>query len=166
MADNRTGKIYCGDQTNLPGSYNRFGTRYECLQCGFGAAMNKYKWEPASREPRGPRREQQGCFREMNNPRGNVKGNQFRGSSPSQPHQVPGSYTKLYGRERKVGLACTILLWLLLCTALFLGLYLGKPGLIMVTDNNKERKISWGRFSAVYIPSVIVLALLCFHVTK
>ena len=62
MAD---AKIYCGDMSNLPGGqgYSRFGTRNECLKCGFGAAMYKYRWEPADNQPRPPPRSRRGCLR-------------------------------------------------------------------------------------------------------
>ncbi len=56
-------KIYCGADTVLPAEYDRHGTRSECLKCGFGAAMMKYKWMPASNSPKPPPRRMKGCFR-------------------------------------------------------------------------------------------------------
>lgn len=32
-------RIYCGNQDVLPPGYTRFGTRYECLRKGYGAAL-------------------------------------------------------------------------------------------------------------------------------
>ena len=43
-------RIYCGDNDRVPAGYGRPGTRQECLRCGFGAAMMKYKWAKASRD--------------------------------------------------------------------------------------------------------------------
>lgn len=49
-------RIYCGTK-RLPSGYGRYGTRYECLQCGYGSAMSKYSGRPKKRgRPRG-------CFR-------------------------------------------------------------------------------------------------------
>ncbi len=55
-------KIYCGNK-GLPSGYGRYGTRNECLKCGYGAAMMQYKWSPSSRDARPPRRSKKGCYR-------------------------------------------------------------------------------------------------------
>jgi len=65
MANNQV-KIYCGTKSTLPDGYGRFGTRYECMQCGFGSALMQYKWAPASNDPRPPAREKRGCYRPRN----------------------------------------------------------------------------------------------------
>ena len=49
-------RIYCGTK-RLPSGYGRYGTRYECLQCGYGSAMSKYSGRPKKRG------RPQGCFR-------------------------------------------------------------------------------------------------------
>ena len=65
MANNQV-KIYCGTKSTLPDGYGRFGTRYECMQCGFGSALMQYKWAPASNDPRPPARKKRGCYRPRN----------------------------------------------------------------------------------------------------
>ena len=65
MANNQV-KIYCGTKSILPDGYGRFGTRYECMQCGFGSALMQYKWAPASNDPRPPARKKRGCYRPRN----------------------------------------------------------------------------------------------------
>ena len=56
-------KIYCGTSRNLPAGYGRFGTRYECMQCGYGSATMRYKWAPASNSPKPPNKARKGCYR-------------------------------------------------------------------------------------------------------
>ena len=56
-------KIYCGTSNNVPTGYGRFGNRFECMRCGFGAAMMQYKWAPASGDARPPPRARKGCYR-------------------------------------------------------------------------------------------------------
>ena len=62
-------KIYCGSKSALPSGYGRFGTRYECMQCGYGSAMMQYKWSPASTSPKPPNRNRKGCYRPRRSPR-------------------------------------------------------------------------------------------------
>ena len=40
---------YCGKKINLPAGYPRFGTRYECLQTGFGVATALCHQNPNAR---------------------------------------------------------------------------------------------------------------------
>lgn len=40
---------YCGKGMNLPAGYPRFGTRYECLQTGFGVATAMCHQNPNAR---------------------------------------------------------------------------------------------------------------------
>ena len=75
-----TSKIYCGDSSILPISHDRFGSRNECLKCGFGASMFKYRWAPADTGPKPPPRAREGCLRPRLNKKGKVMGNQFGGS--------------------------------------------------------------------------------------
>jgi hypothetical protein len=58
-------KIYCGKKTLVPQGYGRAGTPFECMRCGFGAAMRKYKWSDADLSPQPPDRPlgQEGCRR-------------------------------------------------------------------------------------------------------
>lgn len=50
-------RIYCGKSRRLPNGYGRYGTRYECLQCGYGSAMSKYTKRKRNRN------RPEGCFR-------------------------------------------------------------------------------------------------------
>lgn len=60
-------KIYCGKSSRIPPTYGRRGTPYECMKCGFGSAMMKYKWSQASTDARFPPRPpgQDGCRRSI-----------------------------------------------------------------------------------------------------
>jgi len=40
-------RIYCGKSNQVPQGYGRIGTPFECMRCGFGAAMRKYRWTDA-----------------------------------------------------------------------------------------------------------------------
>ena len=106
-------KIYCGDKPNLPvgQDYDRFGSRKECLTCGFGAAMYKYRWEPADVEPRSPPRARRGCLRPNIHARGHVQGNQFIApgrreiASPPPPpssHSMTPSETSMAAQRSSV----------------------------------------------------------------
>ena len=37
--------LYCGDYNKLPNSYERFGSKRECLQKGVGVGKNMSKFE-------------------------------------------------------------------------------------------------------------------------
>ena len=60
---NNLDRIYCGSKHDVPDEYDRMGTRNECLKCGFGAGMLKYKWKNPSLSPRPPPRNRRGCYR-------------------------------------------------------------------------------------------------------
>ena len=66
---NQQVKIYCGTSGNLPAGYGRFGTRFECMRCGYGSAMMKYKWAPVSGDAKPPARARKGCYRARKSPR-------------------------------------------------------------------------------------------------
>ena len=142
-------RIYCGDLKNLPQTYNRFGSRWECMQCGFGAAMMKYKWKPASKDPKYPARNKKGCLRDKNHRKGIVKGNQFGKVSGSD--MSPEESHKEY-------VVCYIIIWIVYCISLFYILYVKKPD--CVTDNSKDKNIIWSKFMLFYIPSVLFFTAL------
>ena len=82
---NQQVKIYCGTSDNLPDGYGRFGTRFECMRCGYGSAMMKYKWDPVSGDAKPPARARKGCYRSRNprkSPRKKSKGKKKRKRSP------------------------------------------------------------------------------------
>ena len=82
---NQQVKIYCGTSDNLPDGYGRFGTRFECMRCGYGSAMMKYKWAPVSGDAKPPARARKGCYRARNprkSPRKKSKGKKKRKRSP------------------------------------------------------------------------------------
>ena len=150
----RASRIYCGDGSNLPRDYNRFGSRYECMQCGFGAAMTKYKWQPASGHKKLPERKKKGCLRPAQHKKGSVQGNQFnklRGMSPEQ-----GDVRVQKGKY--------IVIWTVISIALFAILYFTKPDFITKTDDNKVKHIVWEKFAALYIPVVILLAVIMIFI--
>lgn len=142
-------KIYCGDRSDLPGNqnYTRFGTRNECLKCGFGAAMYKYRWAAPDNIPRPPLRARQGCLRSERHDRGDVRGNQFIGGrrDPGRP----------YLRER-TKLIVTISVWLLICIATFVLLYMISPDPVTKIEN-KKKVIKWDTFIIIY--SLIVMSI-------
>ena len=172
-------KIYCGDRSNLPGGqgYARFGTRNECLKCGFGAAMFKYRWEPADNQPRPPPRAQQGCLRSRRHDRGVVRGDQFAGGpreapppprlSPSLPPQSPPHHglvaPQVGGARSRTKLIVAISVWVLACAVAFVLLYKIPPSAVTKIEN-KKRVIKWDKFAGIYalivggITAVVVLS--------
>ena len=174
MAD---AKIYCGDRSNLPGGqgYDRFGTRNECLKCGFGAAMYKYRWAAPDDQPRPPRRARQGCLRSRRHDRGAVRGNQFvvrpRGArprrlSPPFPPEDPPHLDLRRPQDRGVRsrtkLITAIAVWVIACIVAFVLLYKVPPTAITKIEN-KKKVIAWDKFAGVYaliiagITAVVVL---------
>jgi len=163
MAD---AKIYCGDQSNLPGrqGYSRFGTRNECLKCGFGAAMYKYRWEPADNQPMPPPRSRQGCLRTRRHPRGEVKGNQFsrRSGGTSSPRQQFSPPFSLQNHHR-TKLIIAIMIWSLACAVAFVLLFKNPPDAITKMEN-KKKVIKWDKFAGVYaliisgITAIVILS--------
>ena len=166
MAD---AKIYCGDRSDLPGGqgYSRFGTRNECLKCGFGAAMYKYRWEPADDQPRPPPRAQQGCLRPRRHDRGAVRGNQFvdqpRGARPppppprlspsfppeDPPHDLDLPRPQDRGVRSSTKRIIAIAVWVVACIVAFVLLYKFPPNAITKIED-KKKVIKWDKFAGVY----------------
>jgi len=87
---NQQVKIYCGTSDNLPDGYGRFGTRFECMRCGYGSAMMKYKWAPVSGDAKPPARARKGCYRARNprkSPRKKSKGKKRKRSPRKSPRK-------------------------------------------------------------------------------
>ena len=87
---NQQVKIYCGTSDNLPDGYGRFGTRFECMRCGYGSAMMKYKWDPVSGDAKPPARARKGCYRSRNprkSPRKKSKGKKRKRSPRKSPRK-------------------------------------------------------------------------------
>ncbi len=171
MAD---AKIYCGDMSNLPGGqdYDRFGTRNECLKCGFGAAMYKYRWAAPDNQPRPPPRAQQGCLRSRQHDLGAVRGNQFmdrrrgahprRLSPPFPPENPPHLDLRRPQDGARTKLITAIAVWVIACIVAFVLLYKVPPTAITKIEN-KKKVIAWDKFAGVYaliiagITAVVVL---------
>ena len=136
-------KIYCGDKPSLPttGNYKRFGTRAECLRCGFGAGMFQYRWEPADSSPKPPPREQKGCLRVRFHPSGIVRGNQFGSNIPSgfSPRKA---ITSKYGR---------IAIWIAIAITLFAVLYYRTPSSLQDKKKDGSSRINKIKFTVVYV---------------
>jgi hypothetical protein len=143
-------KIYCGDRSNLPagGNYARFGTRNECLKCGFGAAMYKYRWVAADNQPKPPPRTQRGCLRSRNHAQGNVRGNQFnrRGGGYS-PARHLGRFAPSW----------SIAMGIVTSVVAFVLLYKFPPHFITKREKNKD-VIDWGKFAGVYALIIVGIA--------
>ena len=99
---NQQVKIYCGTSSNLPAGYGRFGTRFECMRCGYGSAMMKYKWAPVSGDAKPPARARKGCYRARKSPRKKSKKKRTR-SPRKSPRKKKSKYLspKLYTRRVK-----------------------------------------------------------------
>ena len=82
-------KIYCGSKSALPSEYGRFGTRYECMQCGYGSAMMQYKWSPASNSPKPPNRNRKGCYRPRSSPRSSPRRRKSKSRSKRKKRSSP-----------------------------------------------------------------------------
>lgn len=165
-------RIYCGDKTQLPEGRERFGTRYECLQCGFGAGAygSKNKSNKKSK----------GCLRPRW-PKGkdgyDVIANQFsptltfsagtkqgrkqglligkRRTSTSSPKSITSG-------NKNMMLAITFIIWLVLSGLAFVLLYkfpLKFFSYKSVEGKNYKSKtnIHWKKFGIVYS---IILAIL------
>ena len=88
-------KIYCGTSNDVPAGYGRFGTRFECMRCGFGSAMMKYKWTAASGDAKPPPRARKGCYRSRSP--GKKKA---RGKSKNSPKKKSKGKGKGKGKSR------------------------------------------------------------------
>jgi len=178
-------KIYCGDKPNLPigHNYSRFGSRNECMKCGYGSAMYKYRWAAADNTPRPlSTRTRSGCLRSRNHDKGIIRGNQFmhtRRDNQFTPSIIGNHQSKrssmtnntmtadslLYrpldsNSNTKVRRLIVILTWILACITTFVLLYKLPPGMITKIDNNKNKVIIWSKFFVLYF--ILVIALLIF----
>jgi len=184
MSDDKlASRIYCGDGSALPNDYDRFGSRYECMQCGFGAAMMKYKWEPVSTDTKLPPREEKGCRRVKQHKKGVISGNQFINtdddaemrekypefaSSPGEgdgEHDVEGESTKFSVKKKTI---ICIAVWFVLSAALFLALFFGKPEIVMVQtiSTEKKKRIDWCRFLTLYCIVVLVCTCIMYFILR
>jgi hypothetical protein len=93
---NQQVKIYCGTSGNLPAGYGRFGTRFECMRCGYGSAMMKYKWAPVSGDAKPPARARKGCYRARKSPRKKSKKKRKR-----SPRKSPRKKSKKKRKRKK-----------------------------------------------------------------
>ena len=93
---NQQVKIYCGTSGNLPAGYGRFGTRFECMRCGYGSAMMKYKWAPVSGDAKPPARARKGCYRARKSPRKKSKKKRTR-----SPRKSPRKKSKKKRKRKK-----------------------------------------------------------------
>jgi len=93
---NQQVKIYCGTSSNLPAGYGRFGTRFECMRCGYGSAMMKYKWAPVSGDAKPPARARKGCYRARKSPRKKSKKKRTR-----SPRKSPRKKSKKKRKRKK-----------------------------------------------------------------
>jgi hypothetical protein len=175
-------KIYCGDKPNLPGNKNyvRFGTRNECLKCGFGSAMYKYRWAPADNQPRPQRRTKPGCLRPRTLAQGNVRGNQFnrhvaRRSHPAA-HRTHPAPKPIYSHEfqvnphlshsgsrysparhlDRVSSTWSIAMGIFASVVAFVLLYKFPPHCITKREKNKD-VIDWKKFSVVYALIIVCI---------
>ena len=178
MAD---AKIYCGDKSNIPerGDYTRFGTRNECLKCGFGAAMYQYRWAPADRGTKPPPREREGCLRSRQRSKGVVRGNQFirrGGGSTAMSPQInqngggnsypPMDYTTGSSSKprvehksiitQRVRRILAISTWSIACIITFVLMYTMPPSIVTKIENQKK-VIQWGKFIGVYCGIVVAI---------
>lgn len=185
-------KIYCGDKSSLPAGqdYTRFGTRNECLKCGFGAAMYQYRWAPADPAPMPPRRAQQGCLRSRRHANGAVRGNQFvrRGErhrnlspplfeeeekvpdvEPRRPRVEPRDDPIVGPRDDPIVGPKRILtkriialsVWIIACVTTFVLMYKIPPS-VVTTVENKKTIINWGKFIGVYLGIVAAITAVIF----
>ncbi len=141
-------KIYCGDRSTLPSGYNRFGTRNECLKCGYGSSMYKYRWAPADNSPMPPRRARQGCLRPRHRG-GTVRGNQFTTSNRDINNQAIIDRTRLI---------IAISIWVLASIMTFVLMYTFPPSIVMKVENDKKI-INWGKFIALYTAIVMSITI-------
>ena len=149
-------RIYCGDSTQLPKSAYRFGTRFECLQCGYGAALY------AKTKQSGGKARKSGCLRVAHLPEGHVRANQFTAS--------PGHSLSPKSAARKAPtLQYTILIWLLLCVLLFVVLYVTRPKLVTSKNSTSGKyEINWAQFAKIYTllaSGVTVIVLFVYFLT-
>ena len=170
----RASRIYCGDGSALPNDYDRFGSRYECMQCGFGAAMMKYKWEPVSTDTKLPPREEKGCRRVKQHKKGVISGNQFINADDdaemrenySEFASSPGEGERTKFSVKKKTIIC-IIVWFVLSAALFLALFFGKPNIVMVqTISTEKKRIDWCRFVTLYCIIVLVCPCIMYFILR
>ena len=161
-------KYIVGDKSNLPGrqGYSRFGTRNECLKCGFGAAMYKYRWEPADNQPMPPPRSRQGCLRARRHSKGEVKGNQFsrRTGRTFSPQQFSPTFS--LQNHHRTKLIVAIMVWSLACAVAFVVLYKNPPDAITKIEN-KKKVIKWDKFAGVYaliISGITAIVILSYSI--
>jgi len=183
-------KIYCGDKYSLPAGqdYTRFGTRNECLKCGFGAAMYQYKWAPADPSPMPPRRAQQGCLRTRRHVNGAVRGNQFVRRGERHRNMSPPLYAEekvpdveprddpivvgppeddpidnqIVGPKRILTKRIIALsVWIIACVTTFVLMYKIPPS-VVTTVENKKTVINWGKFIGVYLGIVAAITTVIF----
>lgn len=161
-------KIYCGDKSRLPGNqgYSRFGTRNECLKCGFGSAMYKYRWAPADEAPMPPPREREGCLRDRIHSQGVVRGNQFLEEAEididlSPPLHGSNNEPRVEPRVLNKQMIIAISIWFVACAVTFVLMYTIPPSFV-ITMENQKKVINWSKFIGIYFGIVAIITAIVF----
>jgi len=154
-----TTKKYCGNSSILPDGYNRFGGLYECYLTGMGVGK-KLKANNAG-EPPNPS-PIISSYNSYNSNRSNESDMKYNDSDMKYNNESPQENQINY---EKYSYITGIIIYMLGISLFFVGMYYGKPDIIMDKTNPNQEKIDWSKFIPYLLSfSVIYAALVYFFI--
>jgi len=154
-----TTRKYCGNSSVLPNGYNRFGGLYECYLKGVGVGKKLKANNAGIGEPPDPSPVVSSYRSDVSNI-SDMKYNDIdiKYSNDSNEYlEVKNDTYKPY--------ITGLIIYSLGVALFFIGMYYGKPSIIMDKTNPNEEKIDWGKFSPYLLTfSVIYAALVYFFI--
>jgi hypothetical protein len=167
-----TTKKYCGNSSILPDGYNRFGGLYECYLTGMGVGK-KLKAQNSRPELSQHSSEEYSDHYDLNDHNSNNSDIKYNNDDIKQNYkdikqnsELDNSYIENIQKTPKYVVG--ILIYILGITAFFIGMYYGKPSIIIkdIKDENIDKIIDWSKFVPYLFSFSVIFAVLVYFFIK
>ena len=167
-----TTKKYCGKSSILPDGYNRFGGLYECYLTGMGVGK---KLKAQNSRPELSQHSSEEYSDHSNDSDHNNSDIKYNNDDVKQNSELDNSYIENIQTTPKYVVG--ILIYILGITAFFVGMYYGKPSIIIkdikdikyIKDENidkNEEIIDWSKFVPYLFSFSVIFAVLVYFFIK
>lgn len=164
-----TTRKYCGNKNSIPIGYDRFGGLYECYLSGVGVGK-KLKATGRYEAPPTPSPVVSSLSSE------DYRNNSDEKYDIDDSKETVKSYESLIsglkrssGRDEKyinsIGNYTGVIIYLLGLTLFFIGMYYGKPSIILYSDKNND-KIDWSKFIPYLVSFSVLYGVLLYFFIK
>lgn len=169
-----TTRKYCGNSSILPNGYNRFGGLYECYLKGVGVgkklkANNAIIGDPPDPSPvLSSYRSDDVSDVKYNDPSPFVSSYRSDDVSDVKYDDIDIKYSNDSNDspEVKNSYITGLIIYSLGVALFFIGMYYGKPSIIMDKTNPNEEKIDWSKFVPYLLSFCVIYAALVYFFIK